>query len=114
MKKYVFCGLCAGILNGFFGGGGGAILVPLFLGLGNLKQQEALASSVAIMFCLCLWSSFLYGYQGNLPYLTAIPYCIGGLLGGFLGGRYFPKVNSKVLKRGFSFLLILSGLRSIL
>lgn len=114
MKKYVCCGILVGFVNGFFGGGGGAILVPLLLFVGKLESHEALACSVAIILPLCMWSALLYERQGNLEVLTALPYCLGGAIGGLLGGKLFRKAKPHLLQKVFAVLLLFSGLRSIL
>lgn len=117
MKKntiFLGCGLVAGFFSGLLGGGGGALLVPLLLTFGKLENREALATSVSVIAPLCLWSAIFYGFQGNLDFKLALPYCIGGAVGGVLGGYIFPKANPKKLKMGFALLLILSGLRGIL
>ena len=47
-------GGAAGIVNGFFGGGGGMVLVPLLMSRCALDRRHAFASSVAIIFPLLL------------------------------------------------------------
>lgn len=111
---YLLCGGVAGFFSGLLGGGGGALLVPLLLTFGKLSSREALATSVSVIVPLCLCSAVFYGVQGNLEVMLAIPFCVGGAVGGILGGYFFPKANPKKLKVGFAVLLILSGLRGVL
>lgn len=113
-KVYVGSGLLAGFLCGLLGGGGGAVLVPLLVGMGGLSPQKALANSVGIMLVLCAVSAGLYGLRGDLSYTVALPYCVGGCLGGYLGGRYFPQLNELWLQRIFAFFLLFSGIRGLL
>ena len=98
----------AGIANGFFGGGGGMVLVPLLTARCGLDQRRAFATSVAIILPLCVLSSVIYLFRGGLDLAVALPYLAGGLAGGFLGGRLFQKLNMDWLRRAFA-LLILSG-----
>lgn len=70
-KSYLPFGLsgaAAGLINGFFGAGGGMVLVPLLIHLGKLPDKEAFASSIAIILPLCLVSLFVYGASGSLPW----------------------------------------------
>ena len=56
MKKtggYWLCGALAGAANGFFGGGGGSVLVPLLTGRCGMDQRRAFATSVAVILPLC-------------------------------------------------------------
>ena len=83
--KSVLAGAAAGLTNGFFGGGGGSVLVPM-----------------------------LTRVWGGLDLSAALPYLIGGTVGGWAGGRLFKGVRLPWLKRGFGALLIWGGLRCLL
>ena len=103
----------AGIANGFFGGGGGMVLVPLLTARCGLDQRRAFATSVAIILPLCVLSSVIYLFRGGLDLAVALPYLAGGLAGGFLGGRLFQKLNMDWLRRAFALLLLYGGFKSL-
>lgn len=110
-KQRIWCGISgalAGLANGFFGGGGGMLLVPLLSGPCGLTQREAFANSVLIILPLCALSSAIYWLRGSLDLVTALPYLLGGLAGGLLGGKLFKGLNVDWLRRVFA-LLILYG-----
>ena len=86
MWKYAVSGMAAGAANGLFGAGGGMILVPLLTQWGGLEDKTAFATSIAIIAPMCLVSIFIYWYQGQLDFGAALPYLVGGLFGGLLGG----------------------------
>ena len=104
----------AGIANGFFGGGGGMVLVPLLTGRCGLDQRRAFATSVAIILPLCALSSAIYFFRGGLDLSTALPYLLGGLAGGWIGGRDFRRLNMDWLRRGFALLILYGGVRALL
>jgi len=56
----------AGIANGFFGGGGGMVLVPLLTARCGLDQRRAFATSVAVILPLCPDKGTCLGYDPNL------------------------------------------------
>ncbi len=115
-KKWLAPGLAggaAGIVNGFFGGGGGMVLVPLLISQCGLDRRKALASSVAIILPLCVLSAGIYYAQGNLDIKAASPYLVGGLLGGLLGGKLFQKVPTLWLKRGFALFILYGAWRAL-
>ena len=112
--RFVLAGAAAGLTNGFFGGGGGSVLVPLLTRGCHMEQRRAFATSVAVILPLCLLSVTIYFMRGGLDFGAAWPYLLGGTAGGWLGGRLFRGIRVDWLKRGFGLLLILSGIRSLL
>ncbi len=116
-KKWIapaLAGAAAGIANGFFGGGGGMILVPLLVRRCGLSQRQAFATSVAIILPLCILSSIIYFFRGGLDLMTALPYLVGGLIGGWIGGKVFKKLNMVWLRRAFALLILYGGVKSLL
>ncbi|MBM6925796.1 TSUP family transporter [Pseudoflavonifractor phocaeensis] len=107
-------GAAAGVVNGFFGGGGGMVLVPLLAGWCGLGQRKAFATSVAIILPLCVLSAAIYLFRGGVDFTAALPYLAGGLLGGLLGGRLFKGLNMTWLRRGFALLILYGGVRALL
>lgn len=82
-------GAAAGAANGLFGGGGGSVLVPLLTRFCGLEQRQAFSTSLAVILPLCVQSAAVYLFQGGLDLTAALPYLIGGTVGGWLGGRWF-------------------------
>ena len=106
-------GGAAGLANGFFGGGGGMLLVPLLKNQCGLDQRRAFATSVAVILPLCLLSSVIYFFRGGLDVTVALPYLAGGLVGGFIGGKLFRRLNMDWLRRGFALLILYGGVKSL-
>ena len=106
-------GGAAGLANGFFGGGGGMLLVPLLTRWCGLDQRQAFATSIAVILPLCVLSSAIYWLRGGLDFMLALPYLAGGLLGGFLSGRMFKKLNMVWLRRAFALLILYGGARAL-
>lgn len=107
-------GGAAGLVNGFFGGGGGMVLVPLLAGKCRLGQQKAFATSVAVIAPLCALSVGIYWFRGVLDIHTALPYLAGGLMGGLIGGKVFKKLSVKWLRRAFALLILYGGVKALL
>ena len=68
-KRYLTAGALAGLINGFFGAGGGIALVPLLLGWIKLPPQKAFATSVFIILPISALSAALYLWQGDITTL---------------------------------------------
>ena len=111
-RSAVACG-AAVLANGFFGGGGGMLLVPLLTRWCGLDQRQAFATSIAVILPLCVLSSAIYWFRGGLDFLLALPYLVGGLIGGFLGGRMFKKLNMVWLRRAFALLILYCGAKAL-
>lgn len=111
--RCAIAGGLAGIATGLFGGGGGMVLVPLLLGFCRLKEKEAFAASVAIILPMCVVSAVVYALGRALPLGEAVPYLIGGAIGGTLGGLWFRKVPARLLRKGLAVLLIYGGVRCL-
>ena len=112
--KYVISGAAAGAANGLFGAGGGMILVPLLTRWAGLEDKKAFATSISIIAPLCLVSIVIYCLQGSMDFMQALPYLIGGFLGGLIGGKLFKKVPAKFLHRALGLIILYGGIRSIL
>ena len=109
--RFLLAGGAAGLVNGFFGGGGGSVLVPILTRYCGLDQRRAFATSVAVILPLCLLSVAVYFMRGGLELGAAWPYLAGGTVGGWLGGKLFKGVRVDWLRRGFGLLLIYGGVR---
>ena len=110
--RYLLAGALAGLTNGFFGGGGGSVLVPLLTRYCRLDQRKAFATSVAVILPLCALSAGIYFLRGGLALSAALPYLLGGLAGGTLGGVLFKRLNMTWLRRGFALLILYAGVRA--
>lgn len=110
--RSAIAGSAAGLVNGFFGGGGGMILVPLLSRWRGLGDRKAFATSVAVILPLCALSSAIYLFRGGLEFGLALPYLLGGTLGGILGGKLFQNLNMAWLRRGFALLILYAGIRA--
>ena len=112
--KFILAGALTGAANGFFGGGGGCILVPLLSGLCALDTRRAFATSVAVILPLCVLSAGIYLFRAGMDWMVAVPYLAGGALGGLLGGKLFKGVKLPWLRRGFGAVLVVGGVRCLL
>ncbi len=112
--KFLTAGALAGVANGFFGAGGGMILVPLFSGWAKLEQKKALATSVAVILPMSLVSAVVYYLRGSFSILQALPFLVGGLIGGIISGKCFKHVSATLLRRILGGMIIWGGIRSLM
>ena len=113
-KKYGVIGGLGGLMNGLFGSGGGLFLVPLLTGWAGMEQKKSFAASVAVILPLSLVSATIYFWNGALDFSAALPYLIGGAVGGLISGRIFQKIPLVFLRRLFGLLILYGGVRAVL
>ena len=97
--KLGFCllaGALAGFINGFFGAGGGMVLVPLLLWLVRLEDKAAFSSAVAVILPLCAVSIAVYAVHD-----------------GVLAGLWFRKIPAKALHLILGGVILAGGVRLI-
>lgn len=112
--KCIIAGGLAGILNGLFGAGGGLILVPLFIGWLHIEEKRAFATSVAVILPLSLISYILFCVQGGDVWYDALPYLLGGIVGGAISTRLFRSISTVWLHRLFGALILYGAVKAVL
>lgn len=108
------CGAAAGLANGFFGAGGGMLLLPLLSKTTDLKQHELFACSVCIILPLSLVSAGVYLLRGGSFLTDAVPYLIGGVFGGAIAGLTLRKLPTKWLHRALGVFILWGGIRLLI
>lgn len=119
MKKaksygYWIAGAIAGTANGFFGAGGGMLLVPLLSAFTDLDDSEIFPTSVSIILPICVVSLSFSAFTGPLPIMKALPYLIGGLLGAILCVIVEKRLPTIWLHRIFGGLIVFGAIRTLL
>lgn len=89
-------GVAVGAISGFFGVGGGTILVPVLLFLG-FDIKDAIGISVVQMVFSSIFGSFLNFRKGTLKISSTIFFGFGGFLGGLLSGYVVHTLSSRTL-----------------
>ena len=104
-------GLCAGVITGLFGAGGGMILIPLLTTLIDAEDSEIFPTSLSIILPICIISLLFSLAQKSCSLYGALPYLIGSGIGGYLSGKYGKNIPSKWLHRGLGILILWGGIR---
>jgi uncharacterized membrane protein YfcA len=100
--KTGLAGLAVGVLTGFFGVGGGFLIVPaLALALG-MPMAMAVGTSLLIIAINSASGIAAHLGTGGFDLPVALFFIAGGLGGGLFGGRLAGTVDERVLTRAFS------------
>ena len=95
LLKLVGFGSTTGLLSGFFGIGGGFLIVPGLIMATGMPILNAMASSLVAVTAFGLTTSASYATAGLVDWRLAGVFVAGGVLGGLLGTRLARVVNRR-------------------
>jgi uncharacterized membrane protein YfcA len=78
-------GLATGTLSGFFGIGGGFLIVPALMLATDMSIMNAISSSLVAVTAFALTTAASYAYSGLISWKLAGLFIAGGLTGGLIG-----------------------------
>ena len=104
-------GVVVGLLSGFFGVGGGFLIVPALLMVTQMGIHRAVATSLLVITLIGASGVFAAFAGGRgLPLVTTALFVVGGVLGMALGRRLAARVAGPVLQQVFAVGVMLAGL----
>ena len=107
----ILTGVITGLANGFFGGGGGMIVVPLMTFLLKMKTKAAHATALAVILPITIISAVVYFLKGSFDYENGIPSGIGVIAGGVVGAWLLGKLSAKWITRLFAVVMLAAGVK---
>ena len=87
LPKLLAWGLATGALSGFFGIGGGFLIVPALIVATGMPILYAVGSSLVAVTAFGLTTAANYALSGLVDWSLAALFISGGVLGGLLGAR---------------------------
>lgn len=112
--KLVGVGVLSGMINGFFGAGGGLLLVPLITYVGKDNTKKAHATTLVCVMFMCLASSVIYFVKKQVDFKLILVCGIGSLIGALIGTKLLKKLKNNIIDLLFSLVLILAGICMII
>lgn len=113
IKKF-FCivaSLFIGFVNGFWGGGGGMLCVPLLEKGLKLETKKSHATAIPIILPITIASASVYLYNGYFDFSKTLYVSIGVIVGGFIGSLLLKKLPQFVVQILFSAIMIFAGIK---
>lgn len=102
-----FVGLATGAISGFFGIGGGFLIVPGLIYAAGLGILSAIATSLVAVTAFGLTTALSYAHSGDIDWPLAVIFIGGGVVGGIAGARLSRRLASRgVLERVFAVMLV--------
>lgn len=110
----LFVGVCAGILGGLVGVGGGIIIVPALVYFLGFSQLNAQGTSLAlIMFPVGILGVMQYYKQGYVDFHSVLYLAIGFVAGSLIGSKISLSLPQETVKKIFAILMIIIAIKML-
>jgi len=104
-------GLVTGFINGFFGGGGGMVCVPLLIYAVNEPVKKAHATAILIILPISIISGIFYYSFGSLDIDLLLKTGAGVIAGGIIGAFLLNKMSNNIIKIIFAVIMLIAGIK---
>lgn len=95
MPAIASLGLATGTLSGFFGIGGGFLIVPALMLATGMPIMNAVSSSLVAVTAFGLTTAASYAWSGLISWGLASLFVAGGIAGGLLGTRLAQHLSAR-------------------
>lgn len=85
VPKVVASALAVGMLSGFFGIGGGFLIVPALMLATGMSIMSAISSSLVAVTAFGLTTALSYAWSELISWTLALVFIVGGIVGGLVG-----------------------------
>lgn len=106
-------GIIGGFVCGFFGAGGGLVLLPAMVNILKVDEYKARGTTLASMFVATLIASIFYAQNNYFDIQIIVKTALGGMIGGFIGAKLTNKLPKEILTIAFNIFLIYVALRMV-
>ncbi|ARM75667.1 sulfite exporter TauE/SafE family protein [Acidianus manzaensis] len=110
VKKIIPAGLIVGFASGYFGIGGGFLIVPGLLFSTGLCMIKAVGTSLISVGTFGITSAAEYAVYGYVLPLISITYLVGGIAGGYLGSSIASRMPRGMLRKIFAVIIIITAI----
>lgn len=108
LPRLIPIGFAVGALSGFFGIGGGFLIVPGLIFATGMPMGFAVGTSLVAIFAFGATTAFNYAISDLVDWRLAALFVAGGAIGGLIGaavGKALPS-NGKILRTAFAIAVI--------
>ncbi len=112
-KKGLIIGAISGLIAGITGTGGGAVNMPLFLGVLRLPVHYAVALSTFLIFPSAVAAAIQHICTGQVDYSIATPFLLGAATGALFGPRIAVRLSRDKLRLIIGVVLLYVSLRML-
>ncbi|MCL6015356.1 MAG: sulfite exporter TauE/SafE family protein [Candidatus Thermoplasmatota archaeon] len=107
LEILILTGLIVGFASGYFGIGGGFLIVPGLLFGGGLNILQAVGTSLMAVGTFGVITAARYAISGDLDIVISALFIVGGIFGGWFGARLAGRVPKRRLTQMFAIIVII-------
>ncbi len=113
--SFVALGVCAGVVSGMLGVGGGVVIIPALVLVMGLPQKSAQGMCLAAMIPMVAVGAIRYKLNPSIEVnmASAALLALGGVAGAFVGVEIVTRLPGNVLRKVFACFIIAVGLRML-
>jgi len=105
-------GICAGLLSGFVGVGGGIVIVPALVFFLGYSQHMAQGTSLALMLPpIGLLGFYNYYKSGKTNITAAAIIAVAFIAGAYFGSKLSISLDQRIVKRIFGAIMLLVSIK---
>ena len=110
----IIIGLCAGMLSGMVGVGGGIIVVPALVYFLGFSQHEAQGTSLGLLLLpVGILAALNYYNRGYIDIKVVAIMCLAFVIGGWLGSKLSLALPEQIVKKVFGVILIYTAFKML-
>jgi len=112
LPRLIPAGLAVGLLAGFFGIGGGFLIVPALMAATRMPMRNAIGTSLVVVSALGLTTAVSYAVSGLVDWPLVGLLVSGGILGSLIGIALGKRLATyrRVMEIGFAAIVIAVGI----
>ena len=103
-------GLGVGLMTGFFGVGGGFLIVPALVLILGLNMRTAVGTSLVVIAINSASGLLAHLRYGGLNLSLVALFTVGGAIGAIVGALFAGRADERLLQRGFAGFVAILGL----
>lgn len=107
LHRVVSVGFAVGFASGYFGIGGGFLVVPGLLFSTGVDMLRAVGTSLLAVGTFGVVGAATYAVYGDVDIIISLLYLIGGIGGGYAGSAIASRMPRQTLRKVFAIIIIL-------
>ncbi|BFH72643.1 sulfite exporter TauE/SafE family protein [Sulfurisphaera javensis] len=106
LQRIIPIGFAVGFASGFFGIGGGFLIVPGLLFSTGICMIKAVGTSLISVGTFGVTGALTYALAGEIDPIISVLYLVGGIAGGYVGAKIASSMPRGMLRKVFAIIII--------